>query len=272
MVLALFAKSHGCRDLIALDAATGDRRWFRTVEFTTDAGLTSGPGVAVVTGVDKMIAVDTGSGLNRWMWTEAGCRLDPATVGRAAVATVARCQSEDRLVVHDPYADRAPAVTPQPAGSDPRVVAAEEEVSVLGRIEGTPALTGYRPQEGAGNKQEAVRTGSARDARLAYAADGPLAAVTDSQVVVLWTGQRVVAIDARSRQVRWTAAASGPPVLAEGQVLVVEAGGFTTRPVLTGTPAARVPVTGGSLPAGAALSRLGRLVLASTPDRLTAFG
>ena len=272
VVLALFAKSHGCRDLVGLDAATGDRRWFRTVEFTTDAGLTSGPGIAVVTGGDKMIAVDTGSGLNRWMWTEAGCRFDPATVGRAAVATVARCQGEDRLVVHDPYADRAPWVGPQPAGSDPRVVAAEEEVSVLGRVGGAPALTGYRPQEGPDNKQEAARTGSVRDARLAYAGGGPLAAVTDGQVVVLWTGRRVVAVDVRSRQVRWTAAASGPPVLAEGQVLVAEGSGYTARPAPTGTPAVRVPVTGSTLPAGAALSRLGRLVVTAAGGRLTAFG
>jgi hypothetical protein len=35
VVLALFAKSHGCRDLVALDAATGQRRWYRTVEITT---------------------------------------------------------------------------------------------------------------------------------------------------------------------------------------------------------------------------------------------
>jgi hypothetical protein len=38
VVLALFAKSHGCRDLVALDAATGQRRWYRTVEITTPRG------------------------------------------------------------------------------------------------------------------------------------------------------------------------------------------------------------------------------------------
>ena len=36
------------------------------MEFTTDAVLSSGPSVAVTTGGDTMIAVDTGSGLNRW--------------------------------------------------------------------------------------------------------------------------------------------------------------------------------------------------------------
>ena len=93
--------------------------------------LTSGPSVAVATGGDKMIAVDTGGGLNRWTYTAAGCRLDPPVAGRVAVATVAHCGGEDRLVIHDPYGDRAPWVAPQPAGSDPRVVAAEDEVAVL---------------------------------------------------------------------------------------------------------------------------------------------
>jgi hypothetical protein len=272
VVLALFAKSHGCRDLTGLDAATGARRWTRTVELTTDAVLTSGPGVAVVTGGGTMIAVDPGSGLNRWTYTAAGCRLDPAVAGRAAVATIGHCAGADRLVVHDAYADRAPWVSPQPAGSEPRVVAAEDEVAVLSRSGGTPALTGYAPREAEGNKQEATRTGSVRDARLAYTADGPLASVTDSQVVVLWTGQRVVAVDGRARRVLWTAAAGGPPALAEGQVLGVDGGGVTARPVLTGTPATQVPAAGGPPPAGTALSRIGRLVIVAGGGRLAAFG
>ena len=71
---------------------------------------------------------------------------------------------------------------------------------------------------------------------------------------------------------RWTAAASGPPLLAEGQVLVVDAGGFTARPVLTGTPVTRVPVTGAGPPAAAALSRVGRLVVVAGAGRLAAYG
>ena len=271
VVLALFAKSHGCRDLIGLDAATGNRRWTRTVEFTTDAVLTSGPNVAVTTGGDKMIAVDTGSGLNRWTYTAAGCRLDPPTAGRAAVATVAHCAGEDRLVVHDPYADRAPWVSTQPAGSEPRVVAAEDEVAVLSRAGGAPTLVGYQPREGEDNKQEVTRIGSVRDARLAYPPGGPLAAVTDSQVVVLWTGQRLVAVDARARRVRWTAAATGPPLVVEGQVLAVAAGGLTARPVLAGTPATTVQVAG-EVPATAALSRIGQLVVAAGDGRLPGYG
>jgi outer membrane protein assembly factor BamB len=272
VVLALFAKSHGCRDLIGLDAATGDRRWTRTLEFTVDAALTSGPSVAVATAGSTMIAVDTGGGLNRWTYTAAGCRLDPPVAGRVAVATVAHCADGDRLVVHDPYVDRAPWVRAQPAGSDPRVVAAETEVAVLSRSGGLPALTGYVPREEAGNKQGATRAGSVRDARLAYGTGTPVAAVADAQVVLLWTGPRVVAVDGRIRQVRWTAAASGPPALVDGQALVADAGGFAVRPARPGTPATRVPVTGGEVPGTATLSRIGRLVVVAGAGRLAAYG
>jgi outer membrane protein assembly factor BamB len=274
VVIALFGKSHGCRDLIGLDAATGGRRWYRTVEFTTDAVLTSGPNVAVATGGGKMIAVDTGGGLNRWMYTAEGCRLDPAVAGRAAVATVARCSGEDRLVVHDPFVDRAPWVEAQPAGSDPRVAAADGQVAVLSRSGGVPMLTSYLPREAddEGKKKQAVtRTGSVRDARLAYGTEAPVG-VTDDQVVLLWTGRRLVAVDGRTRTVLWTAPATGPPTVADGQVLVADGGGFTARPALRGAPASRVPVAGGVVPAAAALSRIGRLVLVAGAGRLAAYG
>ena len=273
VVLALFAKSHGCRDLIGLDAATGSRRWTRTVEFTTDAVLTSGPSVAVTTGGDKMIAVDTGSGLNRWTWSAgSGCRLDPPTAGRVAVATVAHCAGEDRLIVHDPYADRAPWVSPEPAGSEPRVVAAEDEVA-RAQQGGRHAGAGRLPAAGGRRTTSRRRPGPARCAtpgwRTRRAVRWPPSPTARS--VALWTGQRLVAVDTRARRVRWTAAATGPPVVVEGQVLTADAAGFTARPVLTGTPATRVPAAGG-LPATAALSRIGRLVVAAGAGQLAAFG
>lgn len=272
VVLALFAKSSGCRDLVALDAATGSRRWYRTVEVTGDAVLTSGPGVAIVTAGPQLVAVDTATGLNRWTYAGDGCPLDPVVVGRSAAATVARCPGgELRLVGHDAYADKAAWTIPQPTGSDPRVVAAEEEIAVLTRAGGRPVLTGYVPAEGKDGKPVGRRVGSVADARLAYSG-GPAAAVTDGQVVVVWTGRAAVAVDGQTRRVLWSAPASGPPALAERQVLLAGAGRLTIRPVVEGRPARAVAVRGGGVPEGAALSRIGRLVVAAGADRLTAFG
>lgn len=266
VVIALFARSHGCRDLIGLDAATGDRRWYRTLEITTDATLTSGPGVAVATAGEQLIAVDTGGGLNRWTWSAAGCRLDPAVAGRIAVVTVARCAGgETRLVVHSPYTDKGPWVRTEAAGSDPRVLTADERVTVLSG----PVLTAFTTAEDADGKLTATEAGTVRDRRLAAA--GTPAAVADGDFVVLWTGTTAVAVDTRNRAVLWAAPATGPPTLAEGQVLFAASDGFTSRPASTGTPVTSVSA-GAAIPIGAALSRVGRLVVATAGGHVTAYG
>lgn len=266
VVLALFKKADGCRDLIALDAATGARRWYRTLELRTDATLTSGPGVGVATAGDRMIAFDTGGGLNRWTYTAAGCALDPATVGQVAVVTVARCaENVRRLIVHLPFAEKDPWVGSLPTGSAPHVLTANERVTVLSG----PALTTYSVSQDADQKVTAAPTGEVRDARLA--ATGTPAAVADGDFLVVWTGTTAVGTDLRNRTVLWTAEATGPPTLAEGQVVLAGPDGFTVRPASTGKPVTTVPA-GTPVPARAGLSRIGRLVVVAGAGRLVAYG
>jgi hypothetical protein len=266
VVIALFAKSHGCRDLIGLDAATGERRWYRTLELTTSATLTSGPGVAVATAGDQMIAVATDGGLNRWTYSAAGCTLDPAVPGRVAVVTVARCSGGvNRLIVHLPYVDKAPWVGQLPTGSDPHVLTADERVTVLSGA----ALMLYTTNPGTEEKITAAPAGEVRDARLA--GTGTPAAVTDGDFMVVWTGTTAVGVDARNRTVLWSAPATGPPTLDAGQVLLAGPDGFTVRPASTGTPVTRV-AAGSAVPARAALARIGRLVVAAGDGRLVAYG
>jgi outer membrane protein assembly factor BamB len=266
VVLALFAKSHGCRDLVALDAATGTRRWYRTVELTTAATLTSGPGVAVATGGGQMIAVDTSGGLNRWTYSAAGCTLDPAVIGRSAVVTVARCAGGvNRLIAHTPFTDKAPWVGSLTTGSDPHVLTADTRITVLSGN----ALSLYSTAEDSDGKLTASPAGEVRDDRLT--GTGTPAAVSDADFLVAWTGTSAVGVDTRNRTVLWTAPATGPPTLAEGQVLLAGPGGFTLRPSATGTPVTTV-AAGTAIPARAGLSRIGRLVVAAGDGRLVAYG
>lgn len=266
VVLALFAKSDGCRDLIALDAATGARRWYRTLELRTNAILTSGPGVAVATAGDRMIAFDTGGGLNRWTYAAAGCTFDPAVIGPTAVVTVARCtQDTRRLIVHLPFADKDPWVGALATGSDPHVLAANAQVSVLtGAV-----LRTYSVTQDADQKATAAPTGTVSDGRLTPT--GTPVAVADGDFLVVWTGTGAVGVDVRSRKVLWTAPATGPPTLAEGQVVLSGPGGFTIRPASSGAPVITVPA-GTPVPARAGLSRIGRLVVVAGAGRLIAYG
>lgn len=268
VVLVLFAKSHGCRDLTALDAGTGARRWYRTLELTTGATLTSGPGVAVATGGNQLIAFDTGGGLNRWTYSAAaGCVLDPAVVGHMAVATVARCPGgRNQLVVHQPFTDKAPWTGPLSSGSDPHVVTAETRVGVLAGN----TLRLYSVAQDKDGKPTATFSGDVIDDRLAGTDVTPVA-VLDAESLVVWTGTSAVGVDTRKQSVRWSAPATGPPTLAEGQVLLATPPGFTLRPASSGTPVTAVQA-GTGVPAAAGLSRIGRLVIAAGAGRLVAYG
>jgi PQQ-like domain len=267
VVLVLFAKSHGCRDLTALDAGTGARRWYRTLELSTGATLTSGPGIVVATGANQMIAVDTGGGLNRWTYSAAtGCVLDPAVVGRAAVATVARCPGNpNRLVVHQPFLDKAPWTGPLSDGPDPHVLTAETQVTVLAGN----TLSLFSTTADDDGKITASPADDITDDRLT--GSGTPAAVLDGDFLVAWTGTGAVGVDIRNKHVLWTASATGPPTLAEGQVLLAAPAGFTLRPAATGTPVTAVQ-TGNGVPAGAGVSRIGRLVIVAGDGRLVGYG
>jgi len=94
--------------------------------------------------------------------------------------------------------------------------------------------------------------------------------VAEADVVLTWTGATAVAVDVVRRRVVWAAPATSPPVLADGQVLLAGPGGFTARPTSTGTPVTEVSAP--DVPAGAALSRVGRLVVVSGAGRLAAYG
>ena len=267
VVLALFAKSHGCRDLVALDAATGQRRWYRTIEITTSARLTSSTGTAVVTGGGRMIAVDTGGGLNRWTYSTSGCTLDPAVVGPDAVATVSRCAGGlRRLVVHSPTVDKAPWVGSLPTGSDPHVLTTDGRVAVLAGS----TLSTYSVGEDKDKKTVASPAGDVLDDRLA--GSGTPAAVVDGDVLVVWTGETAAGVDLRARAVRWTAPATGPPALTDDhQVLLAGPDGFSLRPPATGRPVTRV-AAGTAVPDRAGLSRIGSLIVAAGAGRLVAYG
>jgi len=266
VVLALFAKSHGCRDLIALDAATGQRRWYRTVEVTTPARLAGTPGTVVVTGGDQMIAVDTGGGLNRWTYSADGCTLDPAVAGQAAVATVSRCSGGvRRLVVHSVSFDKAAWVGSLRPGSDPHVLNTDDRVVVLD----DKTLSIYSVTEDKDGKPTAAPDGDVLDDRLA--GTGTPAAVVDGDFLVAWTGENAVGVDLRNRVVRWRAPATGPPTLSGHQVLLAGPGGFTSRPAATGGPVTTVKA-GTAVPDRAGLSRIGGLVVAAGGGRIIAYG
>ncbi|HEX6754981.1 MAG TPA: PQQ-binding-like beta-propeller repeat protein [Mycobacteriales bacterium] len=263
VVVALFAKSHGCRQVVGLAAGTGARRWYRTLEIPGEAVLSSGPGVAVATtSTGQLAAMDTATGLNRWVHRgPAGCTLDPAVAGRVAVVAVAHCTDGSvKLVGHDTYADKSSWIVPLPAGSAPVVLGGDESAAVL---VGT-TLTTY-------DAKGKVLV-SLTDPRLARAGSALPAAVPSGTTLVVWTGAAATAVDVRTRAVLWSAPAIAPPALDDDQIVLATGRTVTSVRVEGGAVAARTRVTGEPLPAGATLARVGALLVASARGAVAAYG
>jgi outer membrane protein assembly factor BamB len=264
VVVAAIGKRHGCTELIALDAGTGVRRWYRNANLGGQAELTSASGVVVIRSGDQLLAVDTASGLNRWTTSKPGCHYGRVRVGTLGAIAPLRCSDgRTQIVAHDAYGDnelwRASA-----AGEDPTVLTADDPVTVLSRLGGAPLLTMYtrrgRVQGRVTDRRLAVRTGSTAPAGQAAGA-----------VLLVWTGEAVTAVDTRARAVLWSARALGPPSVAGGRALLAEVGGLLERAVDTGHTLRRIRVTGTPLATGAALSRVGMLVIAAGPATVTAY-
>lgn len=258
VVVALFKKSHGCRQAVALDAALGTRKWYRTLEIPVDAVLSGGPGVAVATTAGQLVAVDTATGLNRWTYRgPEGCTLDPAVAGRVAVIAVARCADGSvKLVGHDTYAEKTSWTVDPPAGGVPVVLGGEENAAVLTGS----TLTTY---DGAGKV-----LGRVTDRRLARSGDVATGTVAGGTLLV-WTGAAVTAVEARTRAVLWSSPATAPPTLDNDRVVLLSGTAVTTVSATTGVETAR---STGPVPAGATLARVGSLVIAARRDRVVAYG
>jgi outer membrane protein assembly factor BamB len=263
VVVALFAKSHGCRQAVGLDAGTGARRWYRTMEIPGEAVLSSAPGVAVATtDSGQLVAVDTATGLNRWVYRgPAGCTLEPAVAGRVAVVAVARCADGSIVLAgHDAYVEKDGWTVPLPGGSSPVVLGGEESAAVLN---GT-TLTTY---DGRGKALVSVA-----DRRLARSGSAAPTAVAAGETLVVWTGAEATAVDVRTRAVLWSAPAAAPPVVEDDRALLAAGTTVAAVRLSTGAVETRTAVSGGAVPAGATLTRVGTLLVASARGSVIAYG
>ena len=263
VVVAAFAKSHGCRDLIALDQGTGARKWYRTLEVVTNVTLTSASGVVVATSPTQLIAVDPGSGLNRWPYTKAGCTFRNQAVGQLATVLLAICNGQTRLLGHDPYAEKERWNLEAPPAAQ-YVLAADGAIAVLVGTGAQSAVEFYD----ANNKH----LGRVADPRLALTKGTVPVTRVSGTVLLVWTGSSVVAVDTTTRAVRWAAPSSTPAAVDGDQAVLTTGTSVVTRSVSAGKVLSTATVTGTTVPAAAAVARAGGLVLFTSNGRTTALG
>lgn len=263
-VVAVFRKHHGCIDMIALEAGTGARRWYRTApDLGADSTLVGAAGVVVARSGGLLLAVDTVTGLNRWTAKRPGCEYGPLRISPLGAAVVLSCPGRTLLVNHDAYADTEHWATDVP-GADPVAVTVGDPTALLSVVGGRPALSVY---DGRGKLQTTIA-----DTRFARAAGAEPTGVSVNGTTLIWTGTALVALDTRTRSVRWSTPALGPAVPEPDDVLVTAPDGLTQRAAGTGAVLHRLPLPGAPLAAGTLPTRLGALVAVSGRDTVTVYG
>lgn len=262
VVVAAFARAGECRHLIALDQDTGQRKWYRTVTLTGGPGdvtLSSSPGVVVARSAGQLVAVDTVTGLDRWTDSIADCRPDRPLAGALGVVAVYRCAgAPSRLVLHDAFGKERRWSVNLPGGTDPLLLDADDVIAVALRGAARSVLAFYD------------RTG--RPAGSVPAPAGVRSAVRAGAVLALSTPTSTVGVALGRRSVLWSTPAGGPATPEEDRVLVPVGASLRIRDASTGAELGTVTVSGGGVPAGAGLARLGGLLLVSTPTAVTVYG
>lgn len=237
LVVVAFRKSHGCRDLTALDAGTGARRWYRTAPVDATISLHAAPGLLVAADSHGLAAYDLGGGLDRWTFSQAGCTLAPPVLGALGVAVTLRCgDAAPRIELLDTSSGKDRWDRPVTGiGEDPVILAAEQAVTILSRT--GAAGTG----EAAGSTASAtILTYDAKGHRVAdtpirldSGGAAPAGALVRRETVVGWSGATVFAVTPTGRLL-WRASGTGP-VAADGSSLYVAGPGpLTQRELATG--------------------------------------
>lgn len=259
-VFAAFRKSHGCRDLVALNAGTGARAWYRNAELDADITLTAMPSVLVAANPHGMVAFDSGSSVNRWTYGKPGCTLSAPVPGDAGLGVLASCGGPAQLVLVDAFKGKQ-RFRPVPAGSAPRVLSTMQSVAVLSGGAQRPTITLYG--------QAGTRLTSFSDPRLRYADPAHASAAVYNGLILGWTGRAAFAVPLGAPRLLWVLDGAGPVDPADGQPLAASRGGFSQVELTTGRVTRTFPAPHGPL---VGVVRVGSLVVASAADGTVVYG
>ncbi len=272
LVVAVFRTTGRCNEIVALDAATGGRAWYRTIGFRADVQLSSTDRIVLASTPTGIVTVDPAGNNIRWRYAPPeGCRLTGSGLGTTGVVVLQVCA--DPAVVQVRLLDgfdgtarwtRDVAVPPGDDATSVRLTGADllvgvadaASLQVLAPADGAPLLTVPLPAP-AGDDTDPLEQTRVGDTALVYARG------------------TVLALAGGDGRLRWQTPARGLPApdgSADGGtdvVLVPEDDALVTRDAVTGTELARSTVEGG-LPVGARTTVLGPVVLLTTPDEVLA--
>ncbi|MCW2582406.1 MAG: uncharacterized protein JWQ53_1196 [Klenkia sp.] len=263
-VVALFSTGGRCNEMVAFDAGTGVRTWYRSAGFAADVTLSSTQGIVLARSAGGVATVDPIGNGTRWRYeVPGGCRLTDAVVGSSGVAVLQRCGDDASSAVLFDGLDGTQLWSRDLGVPRARLTGADRLVGVAAG----DALQVLSPADGA----------TLQDLPLPAAeADGPLHQAGADDAVLVWARDTVVVLDAASGALRWSAPAVGLPAVdgggktPDGAVLVPEDGAFVRRLLATGDEVSRSTTPAGA-PVGGRAAVVGPTVVLASTEQVTAY-
>jgi outer membrane protein assembly factor BamB len=264
-VFAAFRKGRGCRDLVALNAGTGERTWYRNGELDADISLSAIPSVLLASNRHALVAYDTGGSLARWTYGKSGCTLSTPVPGDIGIALLADCGGARQLLLIDSFSGKERFASNQPpvrVGDAATILSAGQAIAVLSGGAARPVLTLY----GLDGKP----TGTVTDPRLRYDDPARAGGTVYSGLMIAWTGRAVLAVPLATPKVLWSVPASGPAGTGSDDVIAWTESGFTDLAVGDGKVIRTIAAPHRDDPAR--MDRVGDLLVASGAGGVEVYG
>lgn len=262
VVVAVFRTDAGCDEALALDAGTGRREWYRSVNFTTEMTLQSTNQLTVASTSTGVTVLGTTSNGTRWRYDPpADCLISDTLPGDVGVAVTLSCASSARLVLLDGFNGKERWTGTLPAGAA-QILTADGVVGVLA-TELTGSLHVF--------DRDGVALIALRDESFTPEDGARPAAVLVGERLAVFTGSTLFVVNVQTDGVEWVVPALTHPGLLGSGLLVFDGIDFVQHDVVTGAELRRITVDGAAPPSGGRLDRIGSAIVVSTLDEVAVY-
>lgn len=262
VVVAVFRTDAGCNEALALDAGTGQREWYRNVNFAAEISMSSTNQLTVAATPTGVTVLGTTSNGLRWRYDPPeNCRISDTVPGDVGVAVTLDCASSASLVLLDGFTGEQRWSGTLPAGAA-RILTADGVVGVLARD-----LTGSLQVF----DRDGVELVALRDPSLvADEVVQPAAQLLGDRLAV-FTGSTLFAVNVQTDAIEWFVPAVNLPTLLGSGLLVFDGTDFVQHDLVTGAELRRITVDGPVPPTGGRLDRLGSAIVVSTVEAVAVY-
>ncbi|KQS73373.1 PQQ-binding-like beta-propeller repeat protein [Modestobacter sp. Leaf380] len=265
-VVAVFSTGGRCNEVVALDAGTGVRSWYRTVGFRADVALASTERIVLASSPTGLATIDPTGNNTRWRYeVPGGCRLTGADVGSTGVVALQVCDGGPVTALLFDGFDGSQTWSRDLGVDSARLVGVDRLVDVVVG----DSLQVLSPADGATLQTIPLPAAAGAD-------DEPLQQAGLADTALVWVRGTAYVLDQTTGAVRWSVPATGLPAVGDGgkttdgAVLVPEDGAFVSRDLATGTELARSTAPE-DVPRGGRASVVGGTVVVATPGEVVGY-